>query len=43
MDTHLIELIVVNIPNFLGLAVCIFLLWKVLERYLPDDDDDDDT
>lgn len=39
VSKHLIEVMIVNLPNFLGLLITIYLLWRILERYLPDDDE----
>lgn len=39
-DPELLKLIVVNLPNFAGLLLCIYLLWRIIQKLMDDDDDD---
>lgn len=42
MDIEMIKLIIVNAPNYFGMLISIYLLWRIVDRLLPDDDDEDE-
>lgn len=41
MEPDLLQLIIVNVPNYIGFTIALFMLWRIVNRLLDDDDDDD--
>lgn len=47
MNTHLLELVIVNLPNFAGLFLLVYMQWRIIQILMKkvdghEDDDDDD-
>lgn len=42
MEAHLLELIVVNAPNYIGFALLVIMQWRIINLLLNKIDDSDD-